>query len=106
MKKAISILLILCMAVGTLTGCLGGSTGETKAPQTKNNETQAKAGETQAAGETAAPGTQASDQGDIDYNAEFELRFTGPLTGEDRTALLDEAIAILNEKWPNVTVVN
>lgn len=103
MKKAISILLILCMAVGTLTGCLGGSTGETKAPQTKNNETQAKADETQAAGgDTTAPDAQA----DIDYNAEFELRFTGPLTGEDRTALLDEAIAILNEKWPNVTVVN
>lgn len=107
MKKAISILLILCMAVGTLTGCLGGSTGETKAPQTKSNETTAKSDETPAAGdETAAPGTAAADQEAIDYNAEFELRFTGPLTGEDRTALLDEAIAILNEKWPNVTVVN
>lgn len=43
---------------------------------------------------------------EIDYNAEFELRFTGPLIGEDRTVLLDEAAARLNEKWPNVTLLN
>lgn len=77
MKKALSVLLATVMVAGlALTGCGGGGSTETKAPDTKapaaettapkGDETQAPAGETQApAGETQAQGgddVQAADK--------------------------------------------
>lgn len=90
MKKSLAMLLCVLMIATSLTGCLGaGTTPATSTPASGSGD-----------GSTAAP------SGEIDYNATFELRFTGSLGGDERTALLDEAAAKLKEKWPNVTVVN
>lgn len=96
MKKVISVILCVCMMMGMLTGCLGaaGQKKETKAP------------ETQAKGETQAPGTNSETEGGIDHNASFELRLMSSLTGDLRAGLVDEAIALFNEKWPNVKITN
>lgn len=91
MKKVISLLLCGCMAVGLLTGCLGGAgeRKETQPPQTQNADEESQSG-----------------AGEIDYNASFELRIMSSLTGDVRSGLVDEAIEIFNQKWPNVKIVN
>lgn len=102
MKKAIGTLVCMSMIMGTLAGCLGTSTGtkETAAPANDAQGTDTSAGQSGAAGDSAAA------EGEIDYNASFELRLMTSLTGDSRSQLVDEAIAIFNEKWPNVTVKN
>lgn len=91
MKKLASVLLSVGLVASMLTGCL--STGSS------SKDTQAPAADTQASGETTG-----SDE--IDYNASFELRLMTSLTGDVRSGLIDDAIAIFNEKWPNVKIVN
>lgn len=44
--------------------------------------------------------------GEIDFNAEFTLRFTGPIHGGERAELLQIAADRLRETWPNVTIAN
>lgn len=98
MKKVAKILLSVGIMAGLLTGCLGssqsGSDGGSK-PQTdgaQENSTEQSNAE--------------QGSGEIDYNASFELRLMTSLTGDTRMALVDEAAARFNEKWPNVKIVN
>lgn len=96
MKKAIGALVCMSMIMGTLTGCLGAAgQKETNAP---SESAQGSAGNTS--------DSTTAENGEIDYNASFELRIMTSLTGDARSQLVDEAIAIFNEKWPNVTVKN
>ncbi len=87
---------------GNNSGCLGTSAPQqdTKAPA------DTKVGETGSSGSEAAGDNAAADNAAIDYNASFELRMMTSLNGDARSKLIDEAITIFNEKWPNVTISN
>ena len=91
MKKAISTFVCMSMIMGTLSGCLGTSASQqdTKAPA------DTKVGENGSSGSEAAGDNAAADNAAIDYNASFELRMMTSLTGDARSKLIDEAIAIL-----------
>lgn len=84
-KKLLALVLAGTTTASLLTGCLGLGGQNKKEENTETAKTE---------------------DGGIDYNAEFELRFAGPFTDEIRVELLKEAEARLQEKWPNVTVVN
>lgn len=96
-KKIIAAALCVCMTAGTITGCMGIGNKEKQQENTKEEKAEQGSGGAE---------SQEGKSEDIDYNASFELRFTSSLNGEVRTALLEEAAQKLNEKWPNVTVVN
>ena len=96
-KKIIVAALCVCMTAGTITGCMGIGNKEKQQENTKEEKAEQGSGGAE---------SQAGKSEDIDYNASFELRFTSSLNGEVRTALLEEAAQKLNEKWPNVRVVN
>ncbi len=102
MKKAISTFVCMSLVMGTMSGCLGTSAPkeDTKAPA------DTKIGETGSSGSEAAGDNAAADSAAIDYNASFELRMMTSLNGDARSKLIDEAITIFNEKWPNVTISN
>lgn len=98
MKKVAKILLSAGIMAGLLTGCLGSSqsgSDEGSTPQTNGAQEN-----------STEQGNTEQGSGEIDYNASFELRLMTSLTGDTRMALVDEAAARFNEKWPNVKIVN
>lgn len=102
MKKVIGTLLCMSMIMGSLSGCLGAQTpSETQAPAADSS-----GGSDTTAGDASGAGDSTAAEEEIDYNASFELRMMTSMNGDARTKLIDEAIAIFNEKWPNVTISN
>lgn len=89
MKKFAKMLVSAGLMASLLTGCLGSS------QNTDKKDTPPKTDEASNGG-----------SGAIDYNASFELRLMTSLTGDTRIALVDEAVELFHEKWPNVKIVN
>lgn len=87
-KKIIGLVLSCCMITGMFAGCIGN------VPEKKEENS------------SEAVSDSSAESGEIDYNASFDLRLMSSLTGEVRVGLMDEAIEIFHEKWPNVNIIN
>lgn len=95
-------MLCMSMIMGSLSGCLGAQTpSETQAPTADSS-----GGSDTTAGDASGAGDSTAAEEEIDYKASFDLRLMTSLTGDVRSSLIDEAIALFNEKWPNVTIKN